>query len=102
MILTHIDKARIGRDIIGDGLLLAKSWPLTSRGKPFGRYSLPWFLKLPTSSFFLVSIEMCLPRFGRVREEKSGKLYRGGYHGQTTTKLYEGIQARGSAACRNQ
>jgi hypothetical protein len=46
--------------------------------------------------------EMRLPRFRRVREEKSGKLYRGGYHGKTTTKLYEGIKTRGSTACRNQ
>ena len=32
-----------------------------------------------------------LPRFRRVREEKSGKLYEGGYHGQTPTKLYKRI-----------
>jgi hypothetical protein len=31
--------------------------------------------------------QMRLPRFGRVREEKSGKLYRGGYHGQSTTRV---------------
>ena len=43
-----------------------------------------------------------LPRFRRVGEEKSGTLYEGGYDGQTPTKVYEGIQARGSTTCRNE
>src|SRR6266567_8860658 len=42
------------------------------------------------------------PRFGRVGEEKSGKLSEGGDHGQTPTKLYQRIQARGSPSCRNE
>ncbi|SRR6266516_1298280 len=44
---------------------------------------------------------MTFPRFRRVREEKSGTLSEGGDHGQTTTKLYQRMQARGSTACRN-
>ena len=35
--------------------------------------------------------DLRLPRFRRVRQEKSGKLYEGGYHGKTPTQLYERI-----------
>ncbi len=49
--------------------------------------SAPYASHSPSS----LSASLRLPRFGRVREEKYGKLDRGGYHGQTTTKLHEGI-----------
>jgi Tol biopolymer transport system component len=46
--------------------------------------------------------DVTLPRFGRVDEEKCGKLSKGGNHGQTATQLQQRIQARGSTSCRNQ
>src|SRR5271166_5624671 len=58
------DEAGVGGhivDAIGHDLasfLSSKSCTFTRRGSPFGRQSVPPFLKLPISSFFLVSTEI--------------------------------------------
>jgi hypothetical protein len=42
------------------------------------------------------------PRFGRVREEKSGKLAEGGDPGKTPTQFYQRISARCGAPGRKE
>src|SRR6266567_6397390 len=69
------------------------SMHMTREGRPHPIFdSSPHFsIASMRTPFYRFGGNMRLPRFRRVREEKSGKLYEGGYHGKTPTKLYKRI-----------